>query len=200
MTGRVSRGGILDRPLPTAPKRPGPPCCGSTATARTSRRSGPSCGSSSRREPPSWSWITPATAGAGAAPPSGPRPPPPAPGGRRARARPAAVGGGAVVVSGRGQQQLVGLGCYGFRGQSRVLAGPLTPPPGCDCTALHLDPPLRVIEGVTQGWAVRVGEFRARRHAARELADGDERAGDLAARSEERRVGKECRSRWSPYH
>ena len=24
--------------------------------------------------------------------------------------------------------------------------------------------------------------------------------GDFAARSEERRVGKECRSRWSPYH
>src|SRR2546430_5551940 len=24
--------------------------------------------------------------------------------------------------------------------------------------------------------------------------------GDLAQRSEERRVGKECRSRWSPYH
>ena len=23
---------------------------------------------------------------------------------------------------------------------------------------------------------------------------------DLAKRSEERRVGKECRSRWSPYH
>src|SRR5256886_4744101 len=26
------------------------------------------------------------------------------------------------------------------------------------------------------------------------------RAGDLEDRSEERRVGKECRSRWSPYH
>ena len=26
------------------------------------------------------------------------------------------------------------------------------------------------------------------------------RSGCLAARSEERRVGKECRSRWSPYH
>src|SRR2546428_12983703 len=26
------------------------------------------------------------------------------------------------------------------------------------------------------------------------------RGGMLAARSEERRVGKECRSRWSPYH
>src|SRR3712207_7740138 len=28
--------------------------------------------------------------------------------------------------------------------------------------------------------------------------DGDEKVG--AGRSEERRVGKECRSRWSPYH
>ena len=33
------------------------------------------------------------------------------------------------------------------------------------------------------------GEFEAL-----ELRDGDQ------ARSEERRVGKECRSRWSPYH
>src|SRR5581483_6171940 len=55
----------------------------------------------------------------------------------------------------------------------------------------------------------------ARAHAARavELASSLERAdaqcaaawvelcaGDRAARSEERRVGKECRSRWSPYH
>src|SRR3712207_9447720 len=28
----------------------------------------------------------------------------------------------------------------------------------------------------------------------------DGRAGAAALRSEERRVGKECRSRWSPYH
>ena len=27
-----------------------------------------------------------------------------------------------------------------------------------------------------------------------------EKAGQQLARSEERRVGKECRSRWSPYH
>ena len=26
------------------------------------------------------------------------------------------------------------------------------------------------------------------------------RAGEMPKRSEERRVGKECRSRWSPYH
>src|SRR3712207_6672255 len=30
--------------------------------------------------------------------------------------------------------------------------------------------------------------------------DGADRAALLPARSEERRVGKECRSRWSPYH
>ena len=28
----------------------------------------------------------------------------------------------------------------------------------------------------------------------------DKKAGNYAERSEERRVGKECRSRWSPYH
>src|SRR6266550_9204510 len=32
------------------------------------------------------------------------------------------------------------------------------------------------------------------------LSDGSRFGGADAARSEERRVGKECRSRWSPYH
>src|SRR5256885_10696828 len=33
------------------------------------------------------------------------------------------------------------------------------------------------------------------------VGDADHRAlGDVGMRSEERRVGKECRSRWSPYH
>ena len=31
-------------------------------------------------------------------------------------------------------------------------------------------------------------------------ADGTINRAALPARSEERRVGKECRSRWSPYH
>ena len=30
--------------------------------------------------------------------------------------------------------------------------------------------------------------------------DGNTAAAHVAYRSEERRVGKECRSRWSPYH
>ena len=29
---------------------------------------------------------------------------------------------------------------------------------------------------------------------------GDDTSADKGTRSEERRVGKECRSRWSPYH
>src|SRR2546429_4881284 len=32
------------------------------------------------------------------------------------------------------------------------------------------------------------------------FVDLNKRSADLATRSEERRVGKECRSRWSPYH
>ena len=32
------------------------------------------------------------------------------------------------------------------------------------------------------------------------LRSGTRQGGPLSPRSEERRVGKECRSRWSPYH
>ena len=42
------------------------------------------------------------------------------------------------------------------------------------------------------GW--RIVADRAWRLTVRQHADG------RAIRSEERRVGKECRSRWSPYH
>src|SRR6476660_10640653 len=50
-----------------------------------------------------------------------------------------------------------------------------------------------------------VGFAEAIRAAAQPLTDGDGTALDISgtereARSEERRVGKECRSRWSPYH
>ena len=32
------------------------------------------------------------------------------------------------------------------------------------------------------------------------VVEGEEKAAVIDTRSEERRVGKECRSRWSPYH
>ena len=36
--------------------------------------------------------------------------------------------------------------------------------------------------------------------ASRDNSDDIAAAADIVTRSEERRVGKECRSRWSPYH
>ena len=38
------------------------------------------------------------------------------------------------------------------------------------------------------------------RQAGRPITPDEARARGLDRRSEERRVGKECRSRWSPYH
>ena len=38
------------------------------------------------------------------------------------------------------------------------------------------------------------------RQRRQELGLTREKMSELADRSEERRVGKECRSRWSPYH
>ena len=39
-----------------------------------------------------------------------------------------------------------------------------------------------------------------RDYSADALKEEDTRLGEFRERSEERRVGKECRSRWSPYH
>ena len=36
--------------------------------------------------------------------------------------------------------------------------------------------------------------------AAARIVEAAKRSGAKVSRSEERRVGKECRSRWSPYH
>src|ERR1051326_4296054 len=51
--------------------------------------------------------------------------------------------------------------------------------------------------GMTYEVAISVVECH--RNRARDLADAGERNHSNTARSEERRVGKECRSRWSPY-
>src|SRR2546429_6140050 len=56
---------------------------------------------------------------------------------------------------------------------------------------------VRVVE-VEDAVAKHVGESRGRRVVALHLHLEDSAVG--AVRSEERRVGKECRSRWSPYH
>src|SRR2546425_12029730 len=54
------------------------------------------------------------------------------------------------------------------------------------------EPSWRPGEGRSSGWAI---------NPALELAEsGYGLIDDTVHRSEERRVGKECRSRWSPYH
>ena len=50
-------------------------------------------------------------------------------------------------------------------------------------------------------WCGLVLAWRERLRWARRASAASERSrADIASRSEERRVGKECRSRWSPYH
>ena len=55
---------------------------------------------------------------------------------------------------------------------------------------------------VTEGDFLRRAETGTQRKRARwiEFLMGPGRLADEYVRSEERRVGKECRSRWSPYH
>src|SRR3989454_7366680 len=56
--------------------------------------------------------------------------------------------------------------------------------------------PIRDAQGVLMGFAKVTKDLTERRRAEAELR----RQKGFIERSEERRVGKECRSRWSPYH
>src|SRR2546426_9232502 len=70
--------------------------------------------------------------------------------------------------------------------------------PICEIPYVVADAGIVVGEKDQTGWAAAVAELLENPDRRRELADrGIERA---QSRSEERRVGKECRSRWSPYH
>ena len=53
----------------------------------------------------------------------------------------------------------------------------------------------------TQEFATRIAaHMRPQVRASAKVISVRPQAGKVKARSEERRVGKECRSRWSPYH
>src|SRR3712207_9070532 len=56
---------------------------------------------------------------------------------------------------------------------------------------------IRTAPGVYEWTYCRVAVFCHLLHTTHRWVPREE---DLKARSEERRVGKECRSRWSPYH
>ena len=73
---------------------------------------------------------------------------------------------------------------------------PAQPRSGCAINA--------AVEVLGDNWSLIVLRdiiFGNRRHFRELLTHNDEGiASNMLARSEERRVGKECRSRWSPYH
>src|SRR5256885_5290408 len=58
------------------------------------------------------------------------------------------------------------------------------------------------IHGNFEGWLKRVGLSKGNAFFAMKAYNrfGNEKKSVIQTRSEERRVGKECRSRWSPYH
>src|SRR5256885_17269438 len=74
--------------------------------------------------------------------------------------------------------------------------------------AIELEKARAELDGQRRGFSEREAriadserEFRAREASSQERdASLDTRESSLDRRSEERRVGKECRSRWSPYH
>jgi len=61
-------------------------------------------------------------------------------------------------------------------------------------------PPVAEITSPAEGSLFRAGDTLVFTAQATDVEDGVLPASSLLWRSEERRVGKECRSRWSPYH
>src|SRR5947207_11437331 len=67
----------------------------------------------------------------------------------------------------------------------------------CDWSSDVCSSDLNLLHGLTRNY---VECYATTFRPAGSAAPGVAGRGDAAARSEERRVGKECRSRWSPYH
>src|SRR2546430_16782243 len=80
--------------------------------------------------------------------------------------------------------------------------------PNCNITILPRLPPFPITRGerapppadLLPGHQGRAGARRERDLHPRGEGGGTRARRAAEARSEERRVGKECRSRWSPYH
>ena len=78
--------------------------------------------------------------------------------------------------------------------QSRFAALQGQKPDAIDTPALVLD-----AEAVNRNMQ-RMAEFAAKHQIKLRPHAKLHKSADITTRSEERRVGKECRSRWSPYH
>src|SRR6266446_8794257 len=82
----------------------------------------------------------------------------------------------------------------------RTLPRPAPPPPPPAPRAEEPNLFAHAMEGVVPLPRERAARIEGPAPAGAARPPVGEEAEALAARSEERRVGKECRSRWSPYH
>ena len=91
-------------------------------------------------------------------------------------------------------QELVDLGLGAAQAADRLVNA------GIEVASITpLAPELRgVVVGEIEAVERELGESRGHRLLLTRVSTGRERF--AVVRSEERRVGKECRSRWSPYH
>src|SRR5256885_16313058 len=82
---------------------------------------------------------------------------------------------------------------------NRDASGTLTPlPKPCVDTGMGLERVAAVLQGVISNYDTDLFMPLIRR--AEQLTHSHYGSFEETSRSEERRVGKECRSRWSPYH
>src|SRR3712207_9184734 len=95
-----------------------------------------------------------------------------------------------------------GLLAHARHTQTHIFLGPLLAPTFVSCVEPKVlqvrDPRTRRIEQKLQ--AILVGDLCAMHLGFEDQPFCVHQEMSLPARSEERRVGKECRSRWSPYH
>src|SRR5258705_12998749 len=111
-----------------------------------------------------------------------------------------AVGGppAGLVFEGDRRFQIVVRLNDALRNDISALENLPVPLPHANPNALAASIPLRTIASFeqTEG-ANQISRENGKR---RVVATAEVRGRDIGSRSEERRVGKECRSRWSPYH
>ena len=72
---------------------------------------------------------------------------------------------------------------------------------GSDPVRFEIKEKIGVIAEYPSGWSKEINLVSWNDAAPKyDIRDWDSNHEHMSSRSEERRVGKECRSRWSPYH